>query len=148
MSESSHGFLVYAGSYEPDDGKCTIQVRDLATDGSGWALNPQTKLRKHSTEFSWGYAGSGPAQTALAIMVSHLLDPRHHAAVMAALGMHALPAEEDLDGQELHEYLALRYYQQFKFKVIARIPQNTDWELTEEDIERQIAEATQPAATA
>jgi hypothetical protein len=149
MAENSHPYLVYTGSFDPDDGTCSIQVRDLATDGSGWTLNPQNKLRNHSPDgFSWGYSGSGPAQTALAIMVSHLADERHHADVMAALGMDGPPAAEDLDGQELHVYLALRFYQRFKAKVIAAIPMNTDWELTEEQIAQAIIDSIPAAASA
>lgn len=141
MSEHAQSYLVYSGSYDPDDGECSIQVRDLATDGSGWALNPRFDLRRHSPDgFSWGYHGSGCAQTALAIMASHLAEPKHHVAVMAVLGMHEQPSEDDLDGQELGDYLAERYYQKFKARVIAGIAQNTDWELTEEAIEQLIVE--------
>lgn len=149
MAEHSGSYLVYAGSFDPDDGTCSIQVRDLGSDGSGWPLNPRFDLRRHSPDgFSWGYGGSGPAQTALAIMASHLADPKHHGDVMAALGMDAPPSEEDLDGQELHLYLAQRYYQTFKFKVIAAIPMNTDWELTEEQIAQAIIATIPSAASA
>jgi uncharacterized protein DUF6166 len=44
-------------------------VRIVAGDGRGRALNPRLDLRNHSpTGFNWGYGGSGPAQLALAIL--------------------------------------------------------------------------------
>jgi len=59
-------------------------------------LNPRLDLRRHSpTGLSWGYGGSGPAQTALAIMAD-------------ALG---------------NDELAQRWYQRFKQEVISKVPQ-------------------------
>jgi hypothetical protein len=140
MSEHSQSYLVYTGSRDPDTHECSIAVRDLGADGSGWALNPRLDLaNKSPTGFEWAYNGSGPAQTALAIMVSHLADPRHHAAVMAVLGISILPPEDEWLGLELHEYLAMRYFQQFKFRVVVGLPRE-GWELSEEDIERLIIE--------
>lgn len=77
-------------------------------------------VRGHSpTGFSWGYAGSGSSQLALAILV-------------------------DCIGRQR----ALYAYQEFKFRVIAKLPGQQDWELTElqvrqrvEAIEREFAEA-------
>lgn len=58
------------------------------------------KVRNHSpTGFSWGYGGSGPAQLALAILMSYF--PRE---------------------------IALRHYQDFKWRTIARLPQS-DFEI-------------------
>lgn len=69
-------------------------------------LDPRYDLRNHSPDgFNWGYAGSGPAQLALAILA-------------------------DLLGPEK----ALRYYQAFKFGVIARLPQGKAWSLDESSI--------------
>lgn len=61
------------------------------------------KVKNHSPNgFNWGYAGSGPAQLALAILLEVTND----------------------------EAIALRYYQDFKFQVIAAIPsQETNWEI-------------------
>lgn len=57
------------------------------------------KLRNHSPSgFAWGYGGSGPAQLALAILLKYL------------------PAKK-----------ALVKYQDFKWEVIAKLPQ-TDFE--------------------
>jgi uncharacterized protein DUF6166 len=63
-------------------------------------------LRNHSpTGFSWGYGGSGPSQLALALL-AHVC------------------------GDEI----ARAHYQQFKLDVIARLPGEQPWELTEEHI--------------
>lgn len=39
----------------------------------GWTLSPEAsrKLWNHSQSFEWGFAGSGPAQLALAILYDH-----------------------------------------------------------------------------
>ena len=42
---------------------------------NGRALDPRFDLWNHSpTGFEWGYAGSGPAQLALALLADHLAD--------------------------------------------------------------------------
>jgi hypothetical protein len=64
-------------------------------------------LDNHSpTGFEWGYAGSGPAQLALALLADALRD--------------------DADALQLHQC--------FKFKVIASLP--ASWEMTDEDVIR------------
>lgn len=48
-------------------------VADVMVDGNH--LNPRLDLWNHSpTGFEWGYAGSGPAQLALALLADHLQD--------------------------------------------------------------------------
>jgi hypothetical protein len=65
-------------------------------------------IRNHSpTGFEWGYAGSGPAQLALALLMAHL-------------------------GNEAR---ALELYQRFKFHVVAGLPREGAWRLTSEDID-------------
>jgi hypothetical protein len=68
------------------------------------------KLRNHSpTGFEYGYAGSGPAQLALAILRDHTGDPEQ----------------------------TLRLYQRFKFERIATIPQQAEsFEITSEEIDQ------------
>jgi len=39
-------------------------------------IQPSQKIRNHSTEFNWGYGGSGPAQLALAILLDVTGDPQ------------------------------------------------------------------------
>ena len=76
-------------------------VRELRPDRSH-------AVKNHSSDgFNWGYAGSGPAQLALAILL------------------------EVTDSEEI----ALAHYQDFKVEVIAAIPsQETDWEIEESKI--------------
>jgi hypothetical protein len=60
-------------------------------------------LFNHSpTGFEWGYAGSGPAQLALAILADVLRDDDR----------------------------AVRLHQRFKFKVIAMLDRHKPWEIT------------------
>lgn len=64
-------------------------------DGEWFSPTPSQKIYNHSPDgFSWSYAGSGPSQLALALM---------------------LEATGDEDE-------AVRYYQQFKYDVIAILP--------------------------
>lgn len=69
-------------------------------------IEPSLKIWKHSpTGFEWGYAGSGPAQLALAL----LLD--------AGCG----------------EFDANRRHQEFKREVVGRMPRDR-WELTSDEV--------------
>ena len=73
----------------------------------GRRLNPRHDLWNHSPYgFEWGYAGSGPAQLALAILADHCAN-----------------SEE-----------ALNLYQRFKWEVIAELP-HREWILTSADID-------------
>ena len=75
-------------------------------------LNPRFDLRNHSpTGFEWGYGGSGPAQLALAILADHTDDSEK----------------------------TLRYYQDFKFKVIGRLNEDK-WTLTSQEVEKAFCE--------
>jgi hypothetical protein len=85
---------------------CTVEVIDSSNPHGGYELPPRFDLRNHSPDgFNWAYAGSGPAQLALALLAD-------------ALG---------------NDEKALQYYQSFKFKAIARLPEHR-WELSQEDI--------------
>jgi hypothetical protein len=73
---------------------------------NGDALNPRFDLSSHSPDgFEWGYAGSGPAQLALALLADCLDD----------------------------EQEALEWYQDFKSAVVAGLPRE-GWTLTDEEI--------------
>lgn len=90
------------------DQSAEVFIRDA---GSIRPLSPRFDLRNHSpTGFEWGYGGSGPAQLALAILADHLGD----------------------------DAKALRFYQRFKARVIAIIPQEKDWTLTPADVDWQL----------
>ena len=79
-----------------------ITIRGDFASGNVWLngapvpLQPSLTLRNHSpTGFSWGYGGSGPAQLALALLLQLGADPEK----------------------------ALACYQDFKWAVTARLPQ-------------------------
>jgi len=70
-------------------------------------LNPRLDLWNHSpTGFEWGYAGSGPAQLALAILADHCEDSER----------------------------ALNFYQRFKWRIVANLPDRS-WTLTGDEVE-------------
>src|SRR5882724_6995595 len=70
-------------------------------------LPSRLDLHSHSpTGFAWGYAGSGPAQLALALLAEELQD----------------------------DDMAMRLHQRFKDEVIARLSQEEGWTLTGEQI--------------
>ena len=75
-------------------------------NGSKRPLPLRKDLCFHSKEFCWGYGGSGPAQLALAMLVHSLRD------VKKARGL----------------------YQQFKWRCVARLPQDAPWELSRDEI--------------
>ena len=76
----------------------------------GRSLDPRLDLWNHSPNgFEWGYAGSGPAQLALALLADHL--------------------RNDCQAVALH--------QDFKHAVIAGLPRR-GWTLTGEEIKRSL----------
>jgi hypothetical protein len=84
----------------------------VETDGHRKKLNPQFKLFNHSPGgFESGYNGSGPAQLALAICF-------------------------DAAGKDR----AVAIHQNFKAKVVANLPRDENWELTEEQVLEVIQE--------
>lgn len=103
----------YLGRIEQKTGERVVyRVR---ADGLCAPLNPRFDLRNHSpTGFQWGYGGSGPAQLALALLADYLKD--------------------DERAQQL--------YQDFKWRVIAALPQSTGWTLAPEEIDAALAEGT------
>lgn len=87
--------------------------RVVSHDGKELDLNASLKVVNHSpTGFCWGYAGSGPAQLALAILLEHFNGDKGR---------------------------ALAIYQEFKDAVIARLPMDDDFELTDMQVESAIS---------
>ena len=81
------------------------QTREVRIDGQLLSPKRSQKVRNHSPDgFNWSYGGSGPAQLALAILLT------------------ATNKEE-----------ASKYYQDFKFDVISSLPKD-DFELKGEKI--------------
>ena len=92
---------------------CIIKRQDLTIPGCrSWSkLSPlkSLRLRSHSPDgFEWGYGGSGPAQTALALVLDYTRDRK----------------------------AALALYQDFKFKIVANLPD--DWEPSGDQISEAI----------
>jgi hypothetical protein len=91
-----------------DIGRCCIV--SVVGDGERHPLPMRLDLESHSpTGFAWGYAGSGPAQLALAL-IAHVT------------------GDDDL---------AIRLHQQFKWKVINRL--RGDWSMTDTMVRDAIA---------
>lgn len=98
---------VPSAGYAGDDKSGNVLVRDPG-EGEAHDLNPRLDLRNHSpTGFAWGYGGSGPAQLALAILADVLLET------------------------DAGDTLAIRYHHDFKFDVIAWLP-NGEWTISAE----------------
>src|SRR5579875_478208 len=92
----------YVGERTPEG--CQVDVIDKEAPGGGYPWPPRFDLRNHSpTGYEWGYAGSGLAQLALTLLAD-------------ALG-------DDEKAQD--------HYQNFKFKVVGRLPHDR-WELSQE----------------
>jgi uncharacterized protein DUF6166 len=101
----------YTGYRTPDG--CIVKVHEI--DGVARDLPLRLDLRNHSpTGPEWGYAGSGPAQLALALAADVLGD--------------------DDQAQDV--------YQRLKFKLVGRLPHD-GWSLTEDQLRRTIQEIQQ-----
>jgi hypothetical protein len=83
----------------------------IVTRDGGKKLDPRFDIINHSpTGFCWGYGGSGPAQLSLAILCDYLKDDQY----------------------------AKLLYHDFKFLVIAKLPMDEGFVLTECQIEDAI----------
>lgn len=100
---------IYSGSADFRSADYSICVREGDTILD---FNPRNDLRNHSpTGVSWGYAGSGPAQLALALLA-------------------------DATGDD---EIALQLYQEFKHRVVAGWP--SEWKITQSEILAWVAGA-------
>lgn len=103
------------------------------TDGE---VNTLRHVVHHSpTGFEWGYAGSGPAELARCI----LLDALHYPKCGECQGAGCWYCDGGYD-------LPPVMYQQFKFDIVARWPQD-GWELEREEVLRWVATHRQRLAT-
>lgn len=88
-------------------------------------LNPAYHLRNHSPDgFAWGYAGSGPAQLAIAILVDHLSHDKRQV-------RDAWPFK----GKTVGDVDAERFYQRYKAAVIQHLPQDEGFTITSDEVE-------------
>ncbi len=129
----------YEGTRVERDGRLVVKVfeagRSSPNAARGKKLPPRFDLRKHSpTGYECGYDGSGPAQLALALVVDHL-DRNVLRAQAAAV---TLEIDHDLRAADLSERVAELVYQDYKREVVARLPRDGAWILTEEEIARAV----------
>ena len=99
------------------NGKCFVRVSD--DGGKNNLLRLRLDLSNHSpTGYEWGYDGSGPAQLALAILadVLKVKSGRTRGVVDRA------------------RQAALRMRGDFQHKVIAHLPRNEPWKITEQQV--------------
>jgi hypothetical protein len=94
-----------------NDGEIKDVNRLVTRGGEKTPINPRFDLANHSpTGFCWGYTGSGPAQLSLAILCDYLKDDKY----------------------------ARLIYNDFMFRVIARLPMDEDFTLGDREIEDAI----------
>jgi hypothetical protein len=91
------------------DSKGIAQVRKVQF-GRRIGLRRRGDLYNHSLGFEWGYGGSGPAQLALALLAD-------------TLGKGAQ---------------ALKLHQEFKDRVVAKLPRDGRWQLSRAEILRTV----------
>ena len=102
----------YKGHRCHNSGKITV-----TRDGQFLSPRPSMRLWNHSSEFEFGYGGSGPAQLALAM----LFDTTHDSA------------------------FAMKYHQEFKWQFVAKF--GDAWEMSGETITEWAKEKTKMEAT-
>jgi len=102
--------------------KGTRTERGCVVTVDGRPLDPRNKVRNHSPDgFEWGYAGSGPAQLALAILCAHYaVPPSAREPGMLEVGS---PGFNDTPIGK-----ALYAYQRFKALCVQHLPRD-GWEL-------------------
>lgn len=105
LTVSRRATIAYEGRIGADGIRWVVRLHE---GGGGSRLHPRNAaLRNHSPAgLSWGYGGSGPAQCALALLADALADDAR----------------------------ALRLYQAFKWRVVARLDQDGGWTLTTEEV--------------
>jgi len=100
----------YEGHYDAVRDVCYVEV--FKPGKAPYPMQERQEIVNHSpTGIAWGYGGSGPAQCAFAILMDYLGDESRVRAL----------------------------YQDFKFKVVAAFPGNSDWTLTGCQIETALS---------
>lgn len=102
-----------------------VTVVDHNAGGRLQRLTPDAsqQIFCHSLDgFEWGYAGSGPAQLSLAILLDYYTDKI---------------------GAEQAKAKARAFYSAFKFAIIAKFPQGQPWQITSGQIARFLSELSE-----
>lgn len=114
----------------------------IVVDGREGRLNPRYDLANHSPDgFAWGYPGSGPAQLALAILANHMkhVSPERLTALKTLAGWNGEDDEPPMLGKcSWEDWVALRFYQAFKARVISRIPSSDGFTLTTAQVDEAL----------
>lgn len=104
--------------HAPDGGHAPAEVTVHKPGQEPRPLDPRLDLRRHSPAgVEWGYAGSGPAQLALALAVD-------------------VSADDDR---------ARQVYQAFKFRVISKLAEE-GWTLTEDQVRATLSQIEEERA--
>lgn len=133
------GVRIYRG-YGRMDGRVTVEENEND-------LGLLNHFVKHSpTGFGWGYAGSGPAELARCLLIDALQE-RAMCKTCGGTGrvsfdgmgdqIREIPGDPEAAGcMDCENGIAVMPadYQPFKFEFIADIPQNEDWQLTQDQI--------------
>jgi len=111
----------YSGRRDAD-GNCHVNV--IHGNGRAEALPVRLDLYNHSPDgFEWSYAGSGPAQLALAILADALQAP--------ALKSRSAWWQGSEDDPRM---IAVRLHQEFKRRFIARLDRDRPWTIVEQAV--------------
>lgn len=117
----------YAGRQSGD--RITVLVIDKGVQGRMLPIAPSQAVFNHSSEFNWGYGGSGPSQLALAILLHHVGET---------------PLEERVLPDTAPSQ-ALRFYQMFKNDFVSQWGNN--WEIKSSEIQGWLRQVVAQAET-
>ncbi len=115
----------YKGRRLPGSGGAEIKVIQHIRFKNRSNLVPSGAPLRHCILHSpkgmeWGYSGSGPADLALSILCDYFDEK---------------PSPADLRSGN---FRAAPFYQDFKWSMIATIPKNEEWEITEVEIDQWV----------
>lgn len=104
----------------------------------GEKTRPLYHIRLHSPAgFECGYEGSGPGDLALSILADHLGENPNWRELHT--GFFDVPQDET----ELRPVRCWRMHQRFKRAVIAALPREGEWQITEGSVEQWVREHEQ-----
>lgn len=115
-------------------GSTVVVVHD---DGSEHPLPSCTKLMNHSPSgFAWGYSGSGPSQLALAILCDFFnrLPGSSIDELKRKAGQEGEKEPPTLERVSWADWLAVRLHQPFKAALIAKLPPDDGFTITDEQV--------------